>query len=221
MSERTTHVRTELNGPCAIVTIGDGSRAVNLLDLDTLEELHATVSVLNHDTQLRAAILTGAGRGSFVAGADLRQVGALDRETALPFSRLGQSLMVRIAASHLVFIAAVDGACMGGGFDLFLACDLRYATPDSRFRHPGALIGIITGWGGTAFLRREIGVGATGALLNSAGELSAREAERQGLLNGIVPADTLLETCIARAIETARVPIGHIVAWKRAQRITS
>jgi enoyl-CoA hydratase len=221
VNPRRTGIQTELSGPLAVVSIGDGERAVNLLDLDTLNDLHRCLGNLEDNSGLRAVILRGMSGGAFVAGADLRQVASLDADSALPFSRLGQSLMQRMLNSSLVFIAAVDGPCMGGGFDLFLACDLRFASAKAKFRHPGARIGIITGWGGTAMLPRELGAGPARTVLNSGMTLTAEDAFHFGLISEIVAADELMARCREWAAMVAEIRRERVALWKRAQRMTS
>ena len=123
--------------------------------------------------------------GFFAAGADIAELTALDGPRALDYSRLGQSVYNGIANHSSVTVAAIDGYCMGGGLDLALACDLRYATKTSTFAHPGGRIGIMTGWGGTHRLPRIIGRSRALEMMAVGRRLNATEALDWGLISAI------------------------------------
>ena len=142
------------------------------------------IAQLRQQDDLRVLIVTGAG-GVFSAGADLNEVAALNPTTAYDFSRRGQALLAALGEAAPVTIAAIDGYCLGGGLDIALSCDLRYATPRSSFQHPGAKRGIITGWGGTQRLPRLVGVDEARRLLITGERIDTQEAFRIGLINQI------------------------------------
>ncbi|MDQ1590785.1 MAG: enoyl-CoA hydratase / 3-hydroxyacyl-CoA dehydrogenase [Pyrinomonadaceae bacterium] len=156
----------------------------NPLSVATLEELDQLVSALSARTDIYAIIFTGTG-DAFASGADIRELGALTAGTAVEFARLGQCLMQRIADAPQLTVAAVNGYCMGGGLDLALSCDLRCATPSAVFAHPGARLGIITGWGGTQRLPRLIGQARALEMFATARRVNADEAHEIGLVNRI------------------------------------
>ncbi|MCA1555613.1 MAG: enoyl-CoA hydratase/isomerase family protein [Acidobacteria bacterium] len=141
VEERGSHAVIRLNRPAER----------NSLSVATLVELDAIVFALSARTDISTIIFTGTG-DAFASGANIRELRALTSETAREFALRGQRLMQKIADSPQLAIAAVNGYCMGGGLDLALACDLRCASPSAVFAHPGARLGIITGWGGTAWL---------------------------------------------------------------------
>jgi enoyl-CoA hydratase len=147
-------------------------------------ELAETLARLRERDDLCVLIVTGTG-GVFSAGADLNEVAALNATTAYEFSRRGQALLASLGEAAPVTIAAIDGYCLGGGLDIALACDLRYATPRSTFQHPGAKRGIITGWGGTQRLPSLIGADETRRLLITGDRIDAREAFRIGMINRV------------------------------------
>lgn len=166
-----------------------------------LAKLHAQLEVLRSAPALQAAVLTGTRR-CFAAGAHLAEVGALTPAEALRFSALGQSLMRAIERLDKPMIAAVRGHCLGGGLDLALACHVRMASTDAVFGHPGASLGIITGWGGTTRLPRLLGPRARARaleLLITGRRISAGEALAWGLVSCVVPSDHLLEVALLRA----------------------
>lgn len=154
----------------------------NPLSVKTLDELDAALSALDARPDISAIIFTGTG-DVFASGANIREVGALAAEEALRFARRGQSLMRRIASSSRLTIAAVNGYCMGGGLDLALACHLRVASPAAIFAHPGARLGIITGWGGTQRLPRLVGTARALEIFATARRVKAHEAYEMNLIN--------------------------------------
>ncbi|MDT7541639.1 MAG: enoyl-CoA hydratase [Acidobacteriota bacterium] len=172
----------------------------NPLSISTLEELDAVVSALSTRVDLRALIFTGMG-DVFASGANIRELQLLTHNTAHEFARRGQRLMQKIADAPQLTIAAINGYCMGGGLDLALACDLRVASPRATFAHPGARLGIITGWGGTQRLPRLIGVTRALELFATARRLTSDEAFEIGLVNRI--GDHALEC----ALELARASL--------------
>jgi enoyl-CoA hydratase/carnithine racemase len=167
-----------------VVITFDRPAQFNRLPQATMAELGTTVTQLRERDDLCVLIVTGSG-GVFSAGADLNEVAALNATTAYDFSRRGQALLASLGEAAPVTIAVIDGYCLGGGLDIALSCDLRYATPRSSFQHPGAQRGIITGWGGTQTLPRLIGVDETRRLLITGERINAREAFRIGLVNGV------------------------------------
>lgn len=179
-------------GAYAVITINRPAQ-LNCLTQTTMNELAQAIEAVRNDKQLCALIVTGAG-GVFSAGADLSEVAVLDPTVAYDFSRRGQQLLATLGGAAPISIAAIDGFCLGGGLDIALSCDLRYATPRASFQHPGARRGIITGWGGTQRLPRLIGVDATRRLLITGERVDAQEAHRLGLINGIY-ADALSHAC--------------------------
>ena len=167
----------------AILTL-NRPRNFNSLTAGLMDELARKLGELAERAALRVLIVTGAG-GHFSAGADLAELAAIEPATALDFSRRGQAILAAVRQAAPVTIAAIDGYCLGGGLDLALSCDLRYATPASVFQHPGAKRGIITGWGGTQRLPRLIGEEAALRLLILGERISAGAAHRLGLITGI------------------------------------
>jgi enoyl-CoA hydratase len=156
----------------------------NPLSVSTLAELESTVARLAARTHLRAIIFTGTN-DVFASGANIRELQQLTPDTAREFARRGQRLMQMIADAPQLTLAAVNGYCMGGGLDLALACDLRVASPSATFAHPGARLGIITGWGGTQRLPRLIGATRALELFATAKRLTSAEAFEIGLVNRV------------------------------------
>jgi enoyl-CoA hydratase len=171
---RDSHVVIRLNRPAER----------NPLSLATLEELDSLVAAFVARTDISTLIFTGTG-DVFASGANIRELRALTPETARDFARRGQSLMQKIADAPQLTIAAVNGYCMGGGLDLALACRLRCASPAAVFAHPGARLGIITGWGGTQRLPHLIGHTRALEMFTTARRVTAQEAFEIGLVNRV------------------------------------
>ncbi|HEX8396922.1 MAG TPA: enoyl-CoA hydratase/isomerase family protein [Pyrinomonadaceae bacterium] len=164
----------------------------NPLSVAVLKELDQIVSSL--DSNIKTLIFTGS-EDVFASGANLREIAALKTEReAREFGLRGQRLMQKIADLPFPTIAAVNGFCFGGAFDLALACSVRIAGSNALFSHPGANLGIITGWGGTQRLTRIVGEAKALEFFLTAKRFSAEEALQIGLISQI--SENPLETAI-------------------------
>jgi enoyl-CoA hydratase len=179
----TESLRVDLKDRCAVIRFVRPELR-NPLSVATLELLSETFSKLESNNKIRTIIFTGSEK-IFAAGADLSEVAALSEETAEAFGRRGQTLMRKIFLSKKITVAAIEGFCLGGALDLALSCKLRIAAPDSVFAHPGAGLGIITGWGGTQMLPRLIGRKKALEMFVTARRIDAFEAKQIGLIDEI------------------------------------
>ncbi len=173
----------EARARCAVIRFNRPA-ARNPLSRATLDEVEAAVTTLAARADISAIIFTGTA-DVFISGADIRELRALTPQAAPAFARRGQRLMQLIADAPQLTVAAVNGYCMGGGLDLALACDLRVAAPDAVFAHPGAQLGIITGWGGTQRLPRLIGTARALEMFLTARRVTSAEALASGLVNHV------------------------------------
>lgn len=123
--------------------------------------------------------------GLFAAGADMAEMQRFSPWEAWEFARLGQELFATIERMPSLTVALIDGDCFGGALDLVLAFDLRFATPRSRFAHPGARLGIVTGFGGTSRWRSVLSRRAANQLFLANRVLSAPEALELGLVDRV------------------------------------
>jgi enoyl-CoA hydratase/carnithine racemase len=123
--------------------------------------------------------------GLFAAGADMAEMARFTPEEAREFSRLGQETFAAIEALPFPTVALIDGDCFGGALDLVLAFDRRIATPRSRFSHPGARLGIVTGFGGTSRWRKVLTRAGANQLFLANRVFSADEALAMGLVDGV------------------------------------
>ena len=156
----------------------------NPLSIETLERLGKILADLESNSHLEKIIFTGSG-DTFAAGANLKEIAEVNEHNAREFARRGQSLMQAIYHSKKHTVAAVDGFCMGGALDLALSCKRRIASPGSIFAHPGANLGIMTGWSGTQLLPRLVGEARALEIFLTAKRIDANEALRIGLIDKI------------------------------------
>ena len=155
------------------------------LSIFVLEKLHRIIDQTKTNETIKTVIFTGAD-DVFASGADLREIAReTGSEAAREFALRGQTLMNKIANLGQLTIAAINGFCFGGALDLALACDKRIASPGALFSHPGADLGIMTGWGGTQRLPRLIGEAKALEMFMTAKRISANEALQIGLINQI------------------------------------
>jgi enoyl-CoA hydratase len=174
---------TNLSGSTAIVTF-NRPESKNSLSTPILVELDNLLSSLVNNPALKTLIFTGVG-DVFLSGANISELSSLESETAREFSLLGQQVVKRLTDTPQLTIAAINGYCMGGGLDFALACDIRLSSSNAVFAHPGARLGIITGWGGTQRLPRLIGKARAIEFFVTARRLASHEALKVGLITGI------------------------------------
>jgi len=154
------------------------------LSVFVLDELHEILDEVSEILTIETIIFTGR-EDVFASGADLREIAAVTGVTAVEFALRGQNLMKKIADAKQTTIAAINGFCFGGALDLALACDQRIASPNAVFSHPGANLGIVTGWGGTQRLPRLVGEAKALEIFLTAKRVDAVEALRIGLIDKI------------------------------------
>lgn len=164
------------------------------LSVVVLEQLDDILAKIAGEAAIRRVIFTGRA-DVFASGADLREIAKVSAADAREFAERGQNLMNKIADSSKLTIAAVNGFCFGGALDLALACDRRVASPAATFRHPGANLGIMTGWGGTQRLPRLVGEAKALEIFLTAKRVTAEEALRIRLIDRI--SENPLETALA------------------------
>ena len=182
----------EERGGIATITIHRPDK-LNALNADTLGELAEALRETRQNEQVRGVLLTGSGGKAFVAGADIAELAGMGAIDGVEVSRLGQRTFREIELSRKPVVAAVNGFALGGGCELALACHLRIASESARFGLPEVKLGIIPGYGGTVRLPRIVGRGRALEMILTGEMIDAREAERIGLVNRVVSAESLLE----------------------------
>jgi enoyl-CoA hydratase len=139
---------------------------------------------------------------------------------AYEFALLGQEVFAEIERLPCVTVAMIDGDCFGGALDLVLAFDLRYATPRSRFAHPGARLGIVTGFGGTSRWRNVISRKAANQLFLANRVVSAELAQEMGLVDGVEPDLERLARLDAATVRFLKELALHAPALTRQETLT-
>jgi enoyl-CoA hydratase len=167
---------------------------LNVLDNKLIEELIDLIKSYENDENIRVIVLRGAGGKAFCAGVDINYLSGLKTsEERRAFSLLADELFFLIEFMGKVFIAAIDGYCLGGGLELAMACDIRIATKNSSFGLPETKLGIIPGGGGTQRFPQIVGVQKAKELLFTSDIVGADEAFRLGILNDVTGNDKLAE----------------------------
>jgi enoyl-CoA hydratase len=187
----------------AVVTI-DRPEAMNALDVGTLSELRDRLTELRKDDGVRVIVLTGAGDKAFAAGADIKYMSGLTVDQAKEWGALGHQVGQLLEIAPKVSVAAINGFALGGGCELALACDLRYAGTTAKLGQPEVNLGIFPGWGGTQRLARVCGLGVAKDLILTGRVVEAKEARRIGLVNDVFEAGELMKTTLKIAQLIAR-----------------
>lgn len=167
-------------------------QVMNALDRETLEELINAVEELEIDPAIHVVILTGKDK-AFIAGADIKQMQAMNTLQAKEFAELGHRLLSNIENSRLPFLAAVNGYALGGGCEVMMACDIVLASVNAKIGQPEINLGIHPGFGGTQRLPRLVGRQKAKELLLMGDSIDAQEALRIGLVNKVVNPEILME----------------------------
>ena len=190
---------------------------MNALDLETLQALHDRLQELAHDPEARVVIVTGAGDRAFVAGADIKHMSSLSVLEAREWGGLGHACALLLETMRKPTIAAINGFALGGGCELALACDLRYAASTARLGQPEINLGLIPGWGGTQRLARVCGLGLAKELILTGRLVDAAEAERRGLVNAVFEPEALMERTLERArLLASKSPVALAYAKEAA-----
>jgi enoyl-CoA hydratase/carnithine racemase len=207
--------RIEDLGDVEIWTI-DGDARRNAISRAMLRELSGHLARAADKAQLRCVVLTGAGDRAFCAGADLKERASMTDADVHAFHRELREALEGIERSPRVFLAAINGAALGGGLELALACDLRIAAQHAEMGLPEVSLGIIPGGGATARLPRAVGAARAKDLILTARRIGADEALAWGLVSRVSPRDGLREAALGIAGLVARNAPVSLRQAKRA-----
>src|SRR5215213_9797573 len=196
------YVTIQHDDSVAVLTI-DRQEKLNALDPQVVEEIGQALLELEAEGP-RVIIVTGAGERSFVAGADISAMSAMDPMEAKRFSEIGHAAMALLDRSPVPTIAAVNGYALGGGCEVAIACDIRVAAANAIFGFPEVGLGILPGMGGTQRLPRLIGPALAKELIFTGRRIGADAAREMGLVNRVVPRGEALDATRELAAEIAR-----------------
>jgi enoyl-CoA hydratase len=211
MTRRFEHLRLETRDGVATLTLD--RPPVNAVDLAAIEEYVTAVGQLAENPEVRAVVLTGAGRG-FCAGADVTMMRELTPEN---YRRARRWLLVqeRLESMAKPVIAAIHGYALGGGAELALACDVRFIAEGARLGFPEIELGIFPGAGGTQRLTRLVGPTLAFRIMMEGRRLRAADARALGLVDEVVRDAALLERAQSYAADLAAKATRAIGLLKR------
>lgn len=192
------NILTETKEGVTTITI-NRPKALNALNVDTLNELMDALKLAHTDEETRVIIITGSGEKAFVAGADIAQMSELSTLEGRAMTLLGQNVFAYIEQIDKPVIAAVNGFALGGGCELSMACDIRIASKKAKFGQPEVNLGIIPGFGGTQRLPRLIGKGRAKYYIFTGEMMTAEEAYRIGLVDKLAEPEALMEDTVKTA----------------------
>lgn len=184
---------TEVANNIFIITINRPDK-LNALNKLVIEELELAVNEIYSKAEIKSAIITGSGKKSFVAGADISEFLGLSKQEGMSMAKKGQDLFSKIENSPKPIIAAVNGFALGGGCELAMSCHFRIATDNAKFGQPEVNLGLVPGYGGTQRLTQLIGKGRSLELLMSGNLIDANTALQYGLVNHLCTSEELLNT---------------------------
>ncbi len=218
----------------AVVTIDVPGEKMNTLKASFGPEVHAIIKQVRDNNALQGLVFISAKPDNFIAGADINMIaGCQSAEEAQSLARQGQQIMAEIAALPLPVVAAIHGACLGGGLELALACHSRICTDDEKTKLglPEVQLGLLPGSGGTQRLPRLIGVSHALDMILAGKQLRPRQALKLGLVDEVVPQSILLDAAVELALKGRRParalpvrerilagPVGRSLLFKMASK---
>ena len=199
------HKEVDADGICWLTFDTPGSSA-NVWNVATLDQFDAHIEEIHRDSSIRALVIRSAKPRVFIAGADLKTLVTLPPEQLNELLILGQDVFTHLELLRIPRIAAIHGACVGGGFEMSLACDIRIATDHhaTRLGLPETQLGLIPAWGGSTRLPRLIGVPRALDLIVRGKTLKAAHAKKMGLVDHVVAPEHLED--FARKLAMSELP---------------
>ena len=211
-------VRRERIGDVSVWTV-DRPGARNAIDGEVVSALEAVLDEAERDLNLRAVVLTGAGDAAFVSGADLKLLSGGQPALRATVDARVLAALARIEALPVPVIAALNGAVLGGGCEVALACDFRIAEAHASITFKHAALSVTPGWGGLARLCRTVTPGSASRLLFTALPMHAEEALRVGLFDEIVPKGGARARALTLAQAVEQVSASAVADLKRLLRL--
>jgi len=193
---------------------------VNVFNEHALAELEVLLDRLHADERIKALVIASGKKDAFIAGADIDELAMIqDDEDAHAKAHAGQAIFRKIETLPVPTVAAIHGACMGGGLEMALACEYRLVSdhPKTVLAAPEVNLGIIPGWGGTQRLPRLIGLAAALPMILAGKNVPGKKAYRTGLADGIF-AEAFLREQVSQFVENAMRPGGRQKVLRRRRR---
>jgi enoyl-CoA hydratase len=212
-------VEVSRDGAVAVVTV-NRPEALNAIDLATITLLRDRLRELAVDDGVRAVVLTGSGEKAFIAGADIKYMSTLSVLQARAWGALGHECATLLETMPKATVAAVNGFALGGGCELALGCDIRYASTRARLGQPEINLGILPGWGGSQRLARVVGLGIAKELIFTGRLVDAEEAHRIGLVNAVFAPEELMGKALELAQQLAAKSPAAMAFAKQATNLS-
>ncbi len=203
-------IRREIcNDGICLLTFDRPDSGANIFDAGAMQDLSAQLDFIEQESEIKGVIVASAKKSIFIAGADLQTLLRQAQTGEMrAFIAEGQGVFNRLAALKIPTVAAIHGACAGGGYEITLACDYRVASdaPATRIGLPETTLGLVPAWGGATRLPHLIGPEKAGEVILKGKLYSAAEALKLGLVDEVVPQDQLLEAARAQLGQPKPVP---------------
>jgi enoyl-CoA hydratase/carnithine racemase len=201
----------------AVGTITLNRPPANSYEINFMRDLNAAIEAAMGSDEVKVVILRSASEKFFSAGADIKAFMANDTAANMEMIHFAHETEAKMAAAPQIFIATINGHALGGGLEMALACDLRFAAEGNyRLGLPEVTLGLLPGNGGTQRLPRLIGANKALEMIITGESVGPDEALRRGLVNKLFPAEKLLEETAAYARKVASGATLAIAAIKRA-----
>ncbi len=184
------HLQVEKDEEITLITINRPDK-LNAINLSVMDEFITVLDSLEKDSS-KVIIITGAGQKAFSAGADIEYMSKIGAAEAEKYALRGHEVLNKIESIEKPVIAAINGYALGGGCELALACDIRFASSNAQLGQPEVTIGICPGWGGTQRLLRIIGPARAKDLIFTGRKIGTEEALSMGLINKIFSPENLI-----------------------------
>lgn len=207
-------VRFSKEGRVAVVRLD--RPPVNALTPGMIADLGGIVDRVASDDEIAVMVITGGK--VFAAGADIREMSGLDRDSGRALARSGHEVLGRLERLGQPVLCAIEGACLGGGCEIALACDVRIAGEGARVGLPEVALGAIPGWGGTQRLPRQVGLSGALLMMLTGEPVDAQEALRLGLVDRVTPAGEALGAAMETAARIASFGQAAVRAVKRVAK---
>jgi len=183
-----------------------------ILSLQVLDGFSSTLESLATDSAPDPLVLCSAHPSVFLAGAHLAEISNLDASSSGPYAQRGRRAVRALEKHPAPTVAAINGSCSGGGFDLVLACDALITGPAARFSHPGVRRGLVTGWSGTTRLPSALGSATARAALLETRELDSVTLSFHGAILGT--AEDTLAAATKKALQLASLDPMRYRLWR-------
>lgn len=198
------NILIDIEDSLAIVTLNRPDK-LNALNRETLRELRQALEELRLKSDIRVLILTGSGPKAFVAGADISEFAGFDAHQGSELAQKGHDEVMNFIENYpKPIIAAINGFALGGGLELAMAAHIRLASENAKLGLPEVSLGVIPGYGGTQRLAQLVGKGLALEMVTSASAIDAQKAKEIGLVNEMVPQETLLDAAKSLAQKIAK-----------------